>query len=47
MTAEDQDLSLRGYLSGYHHFLSSRAVIFHHYLFGRHRLNNFVRKKTG
>jgi GT2 family glycosyltransferase len=46
MTAEDQDLSWRGYLAGYHHFLAGRVVIFHHYQFGRHRLNKFREEKN-
>ena len=46
MTGEDQDLSWRGLLYGYRHFLSARALTYHYYQFGRHRLNKYREEKN-
>jgi len=46
MTAEDQDLSWHGLLFGYQHFLSSKSIVFHHYKFGRHKLNKYREEKN-
>jgi len=46
MTAEDQDLSLRGFIFGYKHFLSAKALVYHHYYFGRHKLNKYREEKN-
>ncbi len=46
MTSEDEDLSWRGLLAGYHHFLSANSVISHYYQFGRHKLNKYREEKN-
>jgi len=46
MTGEDQDISWRGLLYGYRHFLSQGAQIYHYYQFGRHKLNKYREEKN-
>ncbi len=46
MTSEDEDLSLRGFLAGYQHFLAKNAVIYHYYHFGRYKLNRYQEEKN-
>ena len=46
MLGEDQDLSWRGLILGYKHFISSKAIAYHDYQFGRHQQHKYLEEKN-
>ena len=46
MYTEDQDLSWRGLIAGYRHFLAANSVVFHYYQFSRYKLKKYQEEKN-